>query len=50
MIPYLATQAFYGISLFEIINYIEHYGLLRQKKKMVNMNVQCQSIAGIITM
>ncbi|MEX7493847.1 fatty acid desaturase, partial [Acinetobacter baumannii] len=28
-IPYLATQAFYGISLFEIINYIEHYGLLR---------------------
>ncbi|MCH2004959.1 alkane 1-monooxygenase [Acinetobacter ursingii] len=31
-IPYLATQAFYGISLFEIINYIEHYGLLRQKK------------------
>ena len=32
-IPYLATQAFYGISLFEIINYIEHYGLLRQKKE-----------------
>ncbi|MBJ9985094.1 alkane 1-monooxygenase [Acinetobacter sp. S40] len=32
VIPYLATQAFYGISLFEIINYIEHYGLLRQKK------------------
>ena len=31
IIPYLATQAFYGISLFEIINYIEHYGLLRQK-------------------
>ncbi|MCU4412570.1 alkane 1-monooxygenase [Acinetobacter sp. WU_MDCI_Axc73] len=31
-IPYLATQAFYGISLFEIINYIEHYGLLRQKR------------------
>lgn len=31
-IPYLTTQAFYGISLFEIINYIEHYGLLRQKK------------------
>ncbi|GAA5002617.1 alkane 1-monooxygenase [Acinetobacter puyangensis] len=31
-IPFLATQAFYGISLFEIINYIEHYGLLRQKK------------------
>ncbi|OTG65077.1 alkane 1-monooxygenase [Acinetobacter silvestris] len=30
-IPYLATQAFYGLSLFEIINYIEHYGLLRQQ-------------------
>ncbi|WP_291354451.1 alkane 1-monooxygenase [Acinetobacter sp. UBA3106] len=32
VIPYLATQAFYGISLFEIINYIEHYGLMRDKK------------------
>lgn len=31
VIPYLATQAFYGISLFEVINYIEHYGLKRQK-------------------
>lgn len=30
-LPYLLTQSFYGISLFEIINYIEHYGLLRQK-------------------
>ncbi|TCM68406.1 alkane 1-monooxygenase [Acinetobacter calcoaceticus] len=30
-LPYLATQAFYGITLFELINYIEHYGLLRQK-------------------
>ncbi len=33
VIPYLATQAFYGISLFELINYIEHYGLLRDKKE-----------------
>lgn len=32
IIPYLATQAFYGISLFEIINYIEHYGLKREQK------------------
>lgn len=31
-LPYLVTQSFYGISLFELINYIEHYGLLRQKK------------------
>lgn len=30
-LPYLLTQSAYGISLFEIINYIEHYGLLRQK-------------------
>ena len=33
IIPYLATQAFYGISLFEIINYIEHYGLKREQKE-----------------
>lgn len=30
--PYLATQALYEISLFEIINYIEHYGLKREEK------------------
>lgn len=29
IIPYTLTQAFYGISLFEIVNYIEHYGLKR---------------------
>lgn len=28
---FLALQAFYGASLLEVINYIEHYGLLRQK-------------------
>lgn len=33
VIPYLVTQAFYGVSLFEIINYIEHYGLMRDKKQ-----------------
>lgn len=32
IIPYMAAQAFYGISLFEVINYIEHYGLKRAKK------------------
>lgn len=31
VIPYLATQSAYSITLFEIINYIEHYGLLRQQ-------------------
>lgn len=32
IIPYTLTQAFYGISLFEIVNYIEHYGLKRGQK------------------
>lgn len=31
VLPYLAMQSAYSITLFEIINYIEHYGLLRQK-------------------
>jgi alkane 1-monooxygenase len=31
VIPYLATQALYGVTLFEVINYLEHYGLQRQK-------------------
>ncbi len=33
ILPYLATQSAYSIGLFEIINYIEHYGLLRQKNE-----------------
>ncbi|MGB1562275.1 MAG: fatty acid desaturase [Sinimarinibacterium flocculans] len=28
---FLGLQAFYGASLLEVINYIEHYGLLRQR-------------------
>jgi alkane 1-monooxygenase len=28
---FLGLQAFYGASLLEVINYVEHYGLLRQK-------------------
>ncbi len=31
VLPFLLLQAFYGASLLEVINYIEHYGLLRQK-------------------
>ncbi|KAF7276182.1 hypothetical protein GWI33_010842 [Rhynchophorus ferrugineus] len=31
VIPFLATQALYGITLFELINYIEHYGLKRKE-------------------
>lgn len=30
-IPYLLIQAVFGFSLLEVVNYIEHYGLLRQK-------------------
>ena len=32
-VPFLAGQAIYGASLLESVNYIEHYGLLRQKKE-----------------
>ncbi|AXY59934.1 alkane 1-monooxygenase [Acinetobacter chinensis] len=31
ILPYQVAQSFYSIGLFEIINYIEHYGLLRQQ-------------------
>jgi alkane 1-monooxygenase len=31
MIGYLLLQAFIGITLLEAVNYLEHYGLLRQK-------------------
>jgi alkane 1-monooxygenase len=31
--PYLAIQAVFGFSLLEIVNYLEHYGLLRQKRE-----------------
>ncbi len=31
VIPFQITQALYGITLFEVINYIEHYGLKRAK-------------------
>ena len=30
-LPFLLIQAFYGASLLEVVNYLEHYGLLRQK-------------------
>ena len=32
VIPFLIIQAAFGISLLEAVNYLEHYGLLRQKK------------------
>lgn len=29
--PFVAAQAVFGFSLLEVVNYVEHYGLLRQK-------------------
>ncbi len=31
ILPFLILQAVYGFSLLETVNYLEHYGLLRQK-------------------
>lgn len=33
VLPWLIVQAIYGFSLLEVVNYLEHYGLLRQKTK-----------------
>ena len=32
-LPFLLLQAFYGASLLEVVNYLEHYGLLRKRGK-----------------
>jgi alkane 1-monooxygenase len=32
VLPYLVIQAAVGFSLLEVVNYLEHYGLLRQKR------------------
>ncbi len=31
IVPYLIIQAIYGFSLLEVVNYLEHYGLMRRK-------------------
>jgi alkane 1-monooxygenase len=31
VLPYLLVQAVFGFSLLEVVNYLEHYGLLRQR-------------------
>jgi alkane 1-monooxygenase len=31
VLPYAVVQAVFGFSLLEVVNYIEHYGLLRQR-------------------
>lgn len=33
LIPFLIIQTVFGFSLLEVVNYIEHYGLKRQKKE-----------------
>jgi alkane 1-monooxygenase len=33
VLPYLLIQAVGGFSLLEVVNYLEHYGLLRQKRE-----------------
>ena len=33
VLPYLLLQAVFGFSLLEVVNYLEHYGLLRQKRE-----------------
>jgi alkane 1-monooxygenase len=32
IIPFLVIQAVFGFSLLEVVNYLEHYGLLRQQR------------------
>jgi alkane 1-monooxygenase len=32
VLPFLLLQAFVGASLLEVVNYLEHYGLLREKR------------------
>ncbi|MBJ7332803.1 MAG: alkane 1-monooxygenase, partial [Solirubrobacteraceae bacterium] len=33
ILPYLLIQAVFGFSLLEVVNYLEHYGLLRDKRE-----------------
>jgi alkane 1-monooxygenase len=33
VVPFLAIQAVFGFSLLEVVNYLEHYGLLRQRNE-----------------
>ena len=33
ILPYLLLQAVFGFSLLEVVNYLEHYGLLRERRE-----------------
>ncbi len=37
IIPFISIQAIYGFSLLEVVNYLEHYGLLRQQDEKGNV-------------
>lgn len=41
VLPFLLLQAFYGASLLEVVNYIEHYGLLRPLNPHTGRPVPC---------
>lgn len=41
VLAFLVLQGLYGASLLEVVNYVEHYGLLRQKDKS-NRYVRCE--------
>lgn len=41
VLPFLLIQAFYGASLLEVVNYIEHYGLLRPLDTHTGRPVRC---------
>jgi alkane 1-monooxygenase len=41
VLPFLIFQAAYGASLLEVVNYIEHYGLLRQKNPKSGRYERC---------
>lgn len=41
VLPFLLIQAFVGASLLEVVNYIEHYGLLRQKDEKTGRYERC---------
>lgn len=45
----LLVQSFLAIHLLELVNYIEHYGLARQKNQMDAMKCVPRSILGIVT-
>jgi alkane 1-monooxygenase len=40
-LPFLLVQAVYAASMLEVVNYVEHYGLLRQKD-MAGRYVRCE--------